>query len=77
MEKDLGSALEALFGKSRKIKEQETKSEETAGKSFEELIEQADDYYNLVLDSMTNQDWVGIGSNLDKLGNVLNVLSED
>jgi hypothetical protein len=40
------------------------------------LIEEANTYYNLILDSMDQQDWTGIGNNFGKLGNVLNILSE-
>ena len=46
------------------------------GKNEEELIEEANAYYNLILDSMNQQDWTGIGNNFGKLGEVLNVLSE-
>jgi len=63
MEKDLRIALEVLFGK--------------ATKSFEgpeDTLEDAKVYYGKILDSMANQDWAGIGDNLDKLGDVLDKL---
>ena len=66
MEEDLGKALEVLFGKA-KVKKIEESTDEP-------LVEQAKSYYDSILDSMSNQDWVGIGDNLDKLGDVLDRL---
>ncbi len=72
MEKDLASALEVLFGKARKkTVSGELKPE---GKSPDELVQEADLYYNEILDSMNKQDWAGIGDNFDKLGKVLKAL---
>jgi hypothetical protein len=73
MEQDLGSALEALFGRSKRSLREGLKQQDK-DKSVEELIEQANLYYNQVLDSMNKQDWTGIGDNFEKLGSVLKVL---
>ncbi len=75
MEKDLASALKALFGELKK--KQDTKPAETEDKSIDELIQQANRYYLQILDSMDQQNWTGIGDNLNNLGNVLKVLDED
>ncbi|MBL7050768.1 UPF0182 family protein [Candidatus Woesearchaeota archaeon] len=83
MEKDIGSALIALFGTSTSTNlrgAQEVVEGEEASiledKSQEELIEDANNYYGLILDSMNQQDWSGIGNNFDKLGEVLSNLAE-
>ena len=83
MEKDIGSALIALFGTSTSTNlrsAQEVVEGEEASiledKSQEELIEDANNYYRLILDSMNQQDWSGIGNNFDKLGEVLSNLAE-
>ncbi|MBR9699363.1 COG1615 family transporter, partial [Candidatus Woesearchaeota archaeon] len=62
MEKDLATGLRALFGKSETI---------TAERTDKELIEDAQEYYDSILDSMKGQDWVGIGDNLDRLGEII------
>jgi len=73
MEENLKQALEALFGKSKiPKKETETISKD---KSQEELIIEAQNYYNLIENSMKQGDWQGIGDNLDKLGIVLEDLN--
>ncbi len=77
MEKSIGSALNELF-KDKKITGE---SQLSSGgivevKNEGELIEEANTYYNLILDSMNQQDWTGIGNNFGKLGEVLNILSE-
>jgi len=71
MEENLKEALEALFGKSKSI----PKTPDKLDKSQEELIIEAQNYYNLIEDSMKQGDWQGIGSNLDKLGIILEDLS--
>ncbi|MFH1439273.1 MAG: UPF0182 family protein [Candidatus Woesearchaeota archaeon] len=43
-------------------------------KSDAELIRQAQQYYDLIDESMKQGDWSGIGDNLDKLGSVLDSL---
>ena len=73
MEENLAEALEVLFGKSKRIVEEEKGGEE---KSTEGLIEEAQDYYSLIEDSMKKGDWTGIGDSLDSLGSVLESLSE-
>ena len=77
MEKSIGSALNALF-KYKKItgESQLIGSGIVEVKNEEELIEEANTYYNLILDSMNQQDWIGIGNNFGKLGEILNILSE-
>ncbi|MCK5282926.1 MAG: UPF0182 family protein [Nanoarchaeota archaeon] len=69
MEEDLALALEALFGKTKRVKQP------VSGESSnEELIQEAKLFYDSILDSMINKDWSGIGENLDNLGDVLNRL---
>ena len=70
MEENLAMALETLFGKSKTIKRKTTKE-----KSAAELIQEAQNYYDLIQNSMKQGDWTGIGDNLDNLGNVLENLS--
>ena len=70
MEKDLKTALEALFGKA-KTTSVEFSDEDTQ----ESLIEDANKYYESLLESMGN-DWVAFGQNFDNLGVVLNKLKE-
>lgn len=78
MEKNIGSALNALFkGTIITGETQLIDLMAMGGKNEEELIEEANNYYNLILDSMNQQDWTGIGNNLDKLGAVLNILVEE
>ncbi|MBW2985175.1 UPF0182 family protein [Candidatus Woesearchaeota archaeon] len=76
MEKSIGSALNALFKGRKNIGEGQFISGGFEGKNEGELIEEANSYYNLILDSMNQQDWTGIGNNFDKLGEVLNNLAE-
>ena len=68
MEETFDLALEALFGKfvSKKVVTKE--------KSQKDLIEEAGIYYDQILDSMNKQDWIGFGTNFDKLGEVLGSL---
>ncbi|MBU4502219.1 MAG: UPF0182 family protein, partial [Nanoarchaeota archaeon] len=75
MEENLAEALEVLFGKSKKVVEEEER-EDREEKSATELIEKAQNYYELIEDSMKKGDWTGIGDNLDELGNVLDSLSD-
>ena len=72
MEENLVESLEALFGKSRIVKKETTKE---TNKSAAELIKEAQNYYDLIQNSMKQGDWSGIGDSLDNLGNVLNDLS--
>ncbi len=75
MEENLAEALEVLFGKSKKVVEEEER-EDREEKSATELIEEAQNYYELIENSMKKGDWTGIGDNLDELGNVLDSLSD-
>ena len=71
MEESLEDALQVLFGEaSKKIVEEE----ELVDKSNDDLIKEAQDYYNVILDSFGN-DWDEFGENFDKLGEVLEELS--
>jgi len=72
MEKTLAEALEVLFGKTKKVA---AEKEEAKEKSSSELIEEAQEYYDLIEDSMKKGDWAGIGDALDMLGIVLGDLS--
>jgi len=74
MEENLAEALEVLFGKAR-VSRETPGQEVDLQKSPAELIEEAQDYYILIEDSMKKGDWAGIGDSLDKLGNVLESLS--
>lgn len=76
MEENLANALEVLFGKAKVEKETSEQGDELQ-KSPSELIEEAQDYYGLIEDSMKKGDWAGIGDSLDRLGNVLESLSEE
>ncbi|MBC8500238.1 MAG: UPF0182 family protein [Nanoarchaeota archaeon] len=69
MEETLEIALNVLFGKAKtiiKVGEEE--------KTSEELIADAQSYYDAILESM-GKDWVAFGENFDKLGEVLRELS--
>lgn len=68
MEEDLATALEVLFGKSKKV------VIDTEKKSATTLAEEAQTYYELIENSMKQGDWAGIGDNFDKLGSVLESL---
>jgi uncharacterized protein len=69
MEENLIEALEALFGKYRTVK----KTNEIE-QSPTDLIKEAQNYYNLIENSMKQGDWSGIGDNLDRLGEILGTL---
>jgi len=83
MEENLAMALEALFGKSKSVTVKDTSTTDSdieidfSDKSTITLIEEAQSYYELIEDSMKQGDWTGIGDNFDKLGNVLEGLSEE
>lgn len=71
MEDSLEIALKAMFGKSKvKITDEEELPEQTS----DELIAEAQEYYNLILASM-GKNWTSFGENFDKLGNVLEQLN--
>jgi len=69
MEETLEIALNVLFGKAKTIIE--VGEEE---KTSEELIADAQSYYDAILESM-GKDWTAFGENFDKLGEVLRELS--
>ena len=78
MEENLAEALEVLFGKSKRVVEKKAELIEEGvleDKTTSELIEEAQNYYDLIENSMKEGDWSGIGNNLDKLGNVLGKIS--
>ncbi|TKJ17838.1 hypothetical protein CEE44_04940 [Candidatus Woesearchaeota archaeon B3_Woes] len=68
MEESFDLALEALFGKAV------SKKVVVEGVSQKDLIKEASIYYDQILDSMNKQDWIGFGTNFDKLGEVLGAL---
>ncbi len=78
MEKDLETALAALFGRTRPTRP--TGAGMADGgygygeKSTEELITEAQEHYDAILDSM-GTNWTAFGENFDRLGVVLEELS--
>tara|TARA_Y100000034_G_C6886507_1_gene407109 strand:- start:1623 stop:2312 length:690 start_codon:yes stop_codon:yes gene_type:complete len=68
MEETLTKAIDALFGKAKNIDVTPVKTNVT--------IEQAQNYYDLIQDSIKQGNWQGIGENLDNLGRVLGKLNE-
>ncbi|MEA1943920.1 MAG: UPF0182 family protein [Euryarchaeota archaeon] len=72
MEENLNSALLALFGEAgvRKVRARTEGEEE---KSTDELISEAQGYYDAILDSM-GKNWTAFGENFDRLGEVLREL---
>jgi uncharacterized membrane protein (UPF0182 family) len=75
MEKDLASALVALFGETRPGTVEAGAAEE-GEKSTEELITEAQMHYDAILDSM-GTNWTAFGEHFDKLGKVLGELGSD
>lgn len=77
MEKNLADALEALFGKAKVTVTTITEEGEeiTEERSNEQLIAQAQEYYEEMLTSMEEKDWAAYGENFDNLGDVLGELS--
>ncbi|MFC1741499.1 UPF0182 family protein [Nanoarchaeota archaeon] len=79
MEKDLKTALEQLFGKT-KIRPTRTGTNETTtleDSSQQELIDHANDYYEDILVAMKDSDWTGFGNSFDALGEILNALDKE
>ncbi len=69
MEETLDQSLEALFGKKKE------KPSDTGEKRLrEDMIKEAGEHYESILDAMENNDWQGFGESFDKLGNVLEEL---
>lgn len=80
MAEDLGSALEALFGKAKTAAEEGAgtgAAAQTAGKSQKQLIAQANSDYEDILSAMKSGDWSSFGQSFDSLGDVLEALAED
>ncbi len=75
MEEDLDSALEALFGRGETVARPVKPTGEAEEWSTEELIAGANDYYDAILDSM-GKNWTAFGENFERLGEVLDRLSE-
>lgn len=71
MEESLEIALQVLFGKA---KEKPVEGVVIAEKTSEDLIKEAQEYYDIILDSF-GSDWDKFGENFDKLGEVLKELS--
>lgn len=67
MEEDLDKALVALFGETRPLPMYE---EEAGEKSTDDMIAEAQFYYDAILDSM-GKNWTAFGENFDRLGEVL------
>jgi hypothetical protein len=65
MEETLGEALEDLFGRAER-------GNQTL--SQDELIDDANRYYDNILDAMAEGDWSGIGDSLESLGDILRQL---
>ena len=74
MEKDLDSALEALFGRGEIVARPVKPGEEIEERSTEELIADAKEYYGAILDSM-GKNWTAFGENFERLGEVLDRLT--
>ncbi|RZN34578.1 MAG: UPF0182 family protein [Methanosarcinales archaeon] len=76
MEKDLDSALDALFGKGGTRTRPVKTGEDGEPWSTEELITEANNYYDAILDSM-GTNWTAFGENFERLGDVLDQLREE
>jgi uncharacterized membrane protein (UPF0182 family) len=75
MEKDLETALAALFGRTRPTGPGVAEGGYEYGEnSTEELITEAQEHYDAILDSM-GTNWTAFGENFDRLGEVLEELS--
>ena len=73
MEVDLETALKELFGTTVRKNTKTT----IEGKSQEELIKEASDYYDAILDAMDKGDWSAFGENFDRLGEILGSLEKE
>jgi len=78
MEKDISTALEKLFGKAPIVEEpgKETEGIIQGTIDISELADNALIYYESIEASMRDGDWSGIGSNLDKLKEVVEEIKE-
>ncbi len=68
MEENLDIALEVLFGKKKPTPKPVEAG--TESQTNQELIAQAQEYYDMIIESMGNN-WTAFGENFDKLGDVL------
>jgi uncharacterized membrane protein (UPF0182 family) len=76
MEETLDEALSALFGKRQSSTTLNPEIEiDDEFRTDKQLIQDANNYYNQIMDAMKNNDWNLIGDNFNKLGNVLEKLS--
>ncbi|MCD6145776.1 MAG: UPF0182 family protein [Methanosarcinales archaeon] len=74
MEANLNGALLALFGETGvRQRQMRAETEREGEKSTDELISEAQEYYNAILDSM-GKNWTAFGENFDRLGEVLREL---
>jgi len=73
MEIDLATALEKLFGKPKVIK---TTDASGKIKSQEDLLTEANVFYDEILDAMNKGDWESFGENFNKLGDTLGSLTK-
>jgi len=62
MEETLADALAALYGRA---------STNESNRTNTQLVQDANDSYQRVLDSMAQGNWAGIGDNLQELGDIL------
>ncbi|MFH1771138.1 MAG: UPF0182 family protein [archaeon] len=68
MEETFEIALETLFGKAKQV------DEYGEDKSKQQLISDAQEYYDALLESMSNNDWATFGENFNRLGETLDQL---
>ena len=78
MEKDLGSALDAIFGQGANPASARAATGGTAivPSSLKDLINQAQQAYNDAQNKLRNGDWAGYGQDLDKLQQALSELKQ-
>ncbi|MBW2967701.1 UPF0182 family protein [Candidatus Woesearchaeota archaeon] len=80
MEPSLGDALEELFGKTRAPRtrlDAETNETITIEYTDADLISQANEHYDDILNAMQDGDWTAFGTSFDELGDVLEALAEE
>lgn len=73
MEVDLITALQNLFGTAVK----KTVTTEIEDMPQEDLISEANTYYNAILDAMNKGDWSAFGENFDRLGEALDLIGKE
>ncbi|MBU4502920.1 MAG: UPF0182 family protein [Nanoarchaeota archaeon] len=72
MEENLGKALQKIFG--RQVSE--TVSTDETYESEGNFVDDANIYYDAILEAMNQGDWASFGENFDKLGEVLEQIEE-